>query len=63
MQKALTNKQENIDRLISILDTASNDGVRVMLFDFGTWIRPDGGHKNSKHYTSITFESHRHTTL
>ncbi len=63
MQKALTNKQEKIDRLISILDTASNDGVRVMLFDFGTWIRPDGGHKNSKHYTSITFESHRHATL
>jgi hypothetical protein len=61
MQEALTSKQEKIGKLTSILDVASNDGVRVMLFDFGTWIRPDGGHKNSHHYASIVFESHCHT--
>lgn len=66
MQKALTHhkaKQEKIDRLISILDAANNDGVKVMLFDFGTWIRPDGGHKYSEYYArNIVFESHRQGT-
>lgn len=61
MQEALTSKQEKIEKLTSILDAASNDGVRVMLFDFGTWIRPGGGHKNSHHYASIVFESNCHT--
>lgn len=53
MEKALTDKiskQEKMDRLVNIFTEANDNGVRVMLFDYGTWIRPDGGHKNSQYY-------------